>query len=155
MFTGAVSRWAVLDEDDAGPGEAGPGRGSSSPGQDVSQGVSRGARSAGAGQGGDMELLGSDSDSAEEDAAPSEQPVDASVPRARWVRRRTRYIDHTGISTSGNSQLMACLRCACPCTVSVGRYDMKKECRAVELFEKVEKISEGTYGVVYKVRSGR
>jgi hypothetical protein len=31
-------------------------------------------------------------------------------------------------------------------------YDMRKECRDVHAFEKIEKISEGTYGVVYKVR---
>jgi hypothetical protein len=28
---------------------------------------------------------------------------------------------------------------------------MKRECRSVEEFERINKISEGTYGVVYKV----
>lgn len=28
---------------------------------------------------------------------------------------------------------------------------MLRECRNVDLFEKVEKISEGSYGIVYKV----
>jgi len=31
-------------------------------------------------------------------------------------------------------------------------YDMRRECRSVDEFEKVDRISEGTYGVVYRAR---
>lgn len=34
-----------------------------------------------------------------------------------------------------------------PCS----KVDMKRECRSVDEFERINKISEGTYGVVYKV----
>ncbi|KAJ9510851.1 hypothetical protein QJQ45_027737 [Haematococcus lacustris] len=45
-----------------------------------------------------------------------------------------------------------------PTQHTISRYDMRKECRNVDLFERIEKISEGTYGIVYKAReksSGR
>ena len=44
------------------------------------------------------------------------------------------------------------LRSKTPSVPACRQYDMRRECRSVDEFEKIDRISEGTYGVVYRAR---
>ncbi|KAG1679401.1 hypothetical protein FOA52_007692 [Chlamydomonas sp. UWO 241] len=76
------------------------------------------------------------------------QPSTAAVPSGGGLGPDSDDSDEDDGGGGGNGNAPA----PSPRTIANARYDMLQECRNVDEFEKINRISEGTYGVVYKAR---